>query len=169
MWDALRKAITLTAHWCERQQLSDWRQYSYNLRQLKRLMRSAQNKKRSVAKARQDKIDAQVTQAHRAYIDQARSHLDKIQTTLTKLTATASTELLQKIEIEGYIKHAERQIDQIERRVIKGEVIPHAEKVFSLFEPHTEWCARVRQAYRLSWVSKYASWKTSINSSCIIT
>jgi len=114
----------------------------YNLRQLKRLMRSAQNKKRSVAKARQDKIDAQVTQAHQAYIDQARSHLDKIQTTLTKLTATASTELLQKIEIEGYIKHAERQIDQIERRVIKGEVIPHEEKVFSLFEPHTEWISK---------------------------
>ena len=94
MWDALRKAITLTAHWCERQQLSDWRQYSYNLRQLKRLMRSAQNKKCSVAKARQDKIDAQVTQAHQAYIDQARSHLDKIQDTLTKrakLNAAAPT------------------------------------------------------------------------------
>jgi IS5 family transposase len=142
LWDSLRKVITLTAHWCERQQLSDWRQYSYNLRQLKRLMRSAQNKKRSKAKTRQDKIDAQVTQAHQAYIDQARSHLDKIQATLTKLTATASTELLQKIEIEGYIKHAERQIDQIERRVIKGEVIPHAEKVFSLFEPHTEWISK---------------------------
>jgi len=105
-------------------------------------MRSAQNKKRSKAKVRQDKIDAQVTQAHQAYIDQARSHLDKIQATLTKLTATAPTELLQKIEIEGYIKHAERQIDQIERRVIKGEVIPHAEKVFSLFEPHTEWISK---------------------------
>ena len=105
-------------------------------------MRSAQNKKRSVAKARQDKIDAQVTQAHQAYIDQARSHLDKIQTTLTKLTAIASTELLQEIEIESYIKHAERQIDQIERRVIKGEVIPHEEKVFSLFEPHTEWISK---------------------------
>ncbi len=104
--------ITLTAHWCARQQLSDWRQYSYNLRQLKRLMRSAQNKKRSKAKARQDRIDTQVTQAHQAYIDQARSHLDKIQATLTKLTATAPTELLQKIEIESYIKHAERRMDK---------------------------------------------------------
>jgi hypothetical protein len=144
LWDAMRKAITLTAHWCESQQLSDWRQYSYNLCQLKRLMRSAQNKKRCKAKAeaQQNKISAQITQAHRAYIDQAQCHLDKIQTTLTKLTATAPTELLQKIEIEGYIKHAERQIDQIERRVIREEVIPHAEKVFSLFEPHTEWISK---------------------------
>ena len=35
--------------------------------------------------------------------------------------------------------HAARQIDQIRRRVIEGQVIPHAEKVFSIFEPHTEW------------------------------
>ncbi len=53
LWDALRKAITLTAHWCEEQQLSDWQQYSYNLRQLKRLMRSAQNK--SAASLKHDK------------------------------------------------------------------------------------------------------------------
>ena len=38
-----------------------------------------------------------------------------------------------------YIAHAERQIDQIRRRVIEGESIPHAEKVFSIFEEHTEW------------------------------
>lgn len=42
-------------------------------------------------------------------------------------------------EIQGFIAHAERQIEQIERRVIHGEVIPHAEKVFSLFQQHTEY------------------------------
>ena len=38
--------------------------------------------------------------------------------------------------------HAERQIDQIRRRVIKGEKIPHEEKVFSVFEEHTEWISK---------------------------
>ncbi len=38
-----------------------------------------------------------------------------------------------------YIAHAERQIDQISRRVVDGETIPHHEKVFSIFEEHTEW------------------------------
>ena len=46
------------------------------------------------------------------------------------------------MEIQEYIHHAERQIDQIRRRVIHGESIPHAEKVFSLFEPHTEWISK---------------------------
>ena len=138
----MRKAITLTALWCESLRLSDWRQYRYNLRQLKRLMRSAQSKKRRKAKAEGQQEDAQMIQAYQAYIDQARCHLDKIQITLRKLSATTPTEVLQKMEIERYLQHAKRQIDQIERRVIKGEIIPHAEKVFSLFEPHTEWISK---------------------------
>ncbi len=42
-------------------------------------------------------------------------------------------------EIGKYVTHAERQIDQIRRRVVDGESIPHHEKVFSIFEEHTEW------------------------------
>ena len=34
----------------------------------------------------------------------------------------------------GYIDHARRQIDQIDRRLLQGERIPHQEKVFSIFE-----------------------------------
>jgi len=45
-------------------------------------------------------------------------------------------------EIKKFIKHGERQIDQIIRRIINGEKIPHGEKVFSLFEPHTEWISK---------------------------
>lgn len=30
----------------------------------------------------------------------------------------------------------------IDRRVLKGECIPHEEKVFSIFEPHTEWICK---------------------------
>jgi transposase, IS5 family len=140
LWDAMRKAVTLTAQWCESQQLSDWRQYRYNLRQLKRLLRCAQNKKRGEASVQSNNV--QITQAYQAYIDQAQYHVAKIQATLAKLTATTSTERLLRIEIEDYLQHAQRQISQIERRVFKEEVIPHAEKVFSIFEPHTEWISK---------------------------
>ena len=44
--------------------------------------------------------------------------------------------------LDDYVSHAERQIDQIRRRVLEGETIPHAEKVFSIFEPHTEWISK---------------------------
>ena len=45
-------------------------------------------------------------------------------------------------EVEGYVGHARRQIDQIVRRMLQGQRIPHEEKVFSIFEPHTRWCAQ---------------------------
>ena len=45
-------------------------------------------------------------------------------------------------ELQGYLIHAERQINQIRRRVLEGETIPHEEKVFSLFQPHTEWISK---------------------------
>lgn len=32
-----------------------------------------------------------------------------------------------------------KHIDLVERRILKGEQIPHSEKVFSIFEPHVEW------------------------------
>jgi hypothetical protein len=44
--------------------------------------------------------------------------------------------------LEDYLAHAERQIDQIRRRVLQGETIPHGEKVFSIFQPHTEWISK---------------------------
>ncbi len=51
-------------------------------------------------------------------------------------------DVVKKLEIEGFMAHAERQIDQIRRRVIQGQTIPHDEKVFSIFEPHTEWVSK---------------------------
>ena len=43
--------------------------------------------------------------------------------------------------IEGYVD-ALRQIDQVERRLVRGETIPHEEKVFSIFEEHTRWVSK---------------------------
>jgi IS5 family transposase len=41
-----------------------------------------------------------------------------------------------------YLLRAERQIDQISRRVIQVRYILHEEKVFSLFEGHTKWISK---------------------------
>ncbi len=47
---------------------------------------------------------------------------------------------LSKAEAAGYFAEQARiQIDPIGRRAFRGEDIPHAEKVFSIFEPHTRW------------------------------
>jgi IS5 family transposase len=48
--------------------------------------------------------------------------------------------LLRKLqqEITHYCQLGERVLDQTHRRVLEGEQVPNAEKVFSIFEPHTD-------------------------------
>lgn len=147
LFDAMRKVVTLTAELSDRYGISDWRQHAYNVRHMKRLMRAAQNKKRSHAKSeeQQAKRQASIEEAHQAYLDVAQRYLDKARDTLAMLEQrgfASELDSVLKIEIQGYMKHAIRQIDQTTRRVILGEVIPHAEKVFSIFEPHTEWICK---------------------------
>ncbi len=35
--------------------------------------------------------------------------------------------------------YLDKFIDHLDRRILKGEKIPHEEKVFSIFEEYTEW------------------------------
>ncbi len=84
LYDAIRKVIELDAELCKRHGSSDWRQYKYNVKQVKRLMRSAQNTKRSSAKTQEqkEKRDALIAQTHQKYIDVSQRYLNKACITL---------------------------------------------------------------------------------------
>lgn len=41
-------------------------------------------------------------------------------------------------ELRTYVERGQRVIDQSRRRVLQGETVPNAEKIFSIFEAHTE-------------------------------
>ncbi|NEP15263.1 MAG: ISNCY family transposase, partial [Symploca sp. SIO2C1] len=132
---------------CDTHDVTGWRQQAYNVRQVKRKMRAAQMKKRGGGKTEAQKArrHEQMVEAHRTYIDVAQQYLTKARLSLNTLEnkgLSKVTERLKVVEIEDYMAHAERQIDQIRRRVLEGEKIPHDEKVFSIFEPHTEWIVK---------------------------
>ena len=147
LYDAMRKVITLTARVCEAYAVPGWRQHAYNVKQLKRKMRTAQMKKRGGGntEAQKARRQEQLMEAHQIYIDTAQPYLDKARLSLNTLENKGLSKLTRGanlLEIEDYMAHADRQIDQIKRRVLRGESIPHDEKVFSIFEPHTEWVAK---------------------------
>ena len=65
---------------------------------------------------------------------------------LTELTENQSiTKEFSKVQqkrlsdIKYYLKMVKKHIDLVRRRILLGEKIPHADKVFSIFEPHVEW------------------------------
>jgi len=147
LMDAMRKTVTLTVRLCQAHGIAGWRQHAHILNKIKRHARTAQNKRRSKAKTPElvEKNQQALIQAHQDYLQVAQSALDKARASLAELKARADADplvLLQTQEIEGFMAHADRQIDQIRRRVILGETIAHEEKVFSIFQPHTEWISK---------------------------
>jgi len=141
LFDALRKTIVLIMKLCVQVGLTDWRQGLNKLKKAKRCFLKVQNMKRSSSKKAEKKAerDQMIINAHLLYLELATSVINKAKSTIASIVSPDITIYFKMLEIQKYILHAERQIDQIRRRVVEGETIPHHEKVFSLFEEHTEW------------------------------
>lgn len=141
LFDAMRTVVRLSSHACAKLGDTDWRQQRYRLRQLKRAFRQTQKTKPTQYKnaARLKANQEKVTRVYTAYIQQAQLLLLKAENTRNRLTKQGLMENITEQMLRQFMKDAYRQIDQISRRVLEGEVIPHEEKVFSLYERHTEW------------------------------
>jgi hypothetical protein len=147
LFDAVRKMISLIAIICSEVGITAWRQSHHNIIKVKRLLRGIQKLKRSTSKdeAKKQKRDQFIAAEHQSYIDVCQGFVLRAKETiriLRELGILSMNQQLRLITIEEYIHHAERQIDQIHRRVVLGEKIPHEEKVFSIFQTHTEWISK---------------------------
>ena len=144
LWDAVRKAIELTYQLCTKYGILGWRQFAYNLKIIKKFYRAAQQSKKARGKdvKQKQKVHDGIKQAHQSYVDLSLYYLTKVTQTIKDIEKNCHINLVDVVlidEIKKFVAHGQRQINQIIRRVINEEKIPHNEKVFSLFEPHTEW------------------------------
>lgn len=62
-------------------------------------------------------------------------------------------------ELERFEGLVERVVDQTERRVLKGESVPAAEKLVSLFEPHTSIIRRGKAGTRRQSMDTRCGWR----------
>jgi hypothetical protein len=144
LFDAMRKIIILIMHLCGQLNIGGWRQGKKGLRKIKQSFRKAQQIKRSTSKNKKKKAERNqlIVDAHLAYLELVQLFLDSVEESIAMIDPSDIMAQLKVQEIERYIAHAERQIDQIYRRVVEGETIPHHEKVFSIFQEHTEWIVK---------------------------
>ncbi len=142
--DAMRKVIYLVAALCLDAGVAGWRKSNFNFAKIKKLYRKCQKMKHSTS--RNEKLkkmrEALIIEAYEAYLELARLFLSRVRETLEVISEMDMKYMLQIVEIEHFMAHAERQIDQVERRGVNDETIPHDEKVFSIFEEHTEWISK---------------------------
>ena len=142
--DAMRKVILLTAMLCMKAGVTGWRNAVDNFKKVRQSYRKCQKMKHSTSRD-DDKKKAQedlTAEAFQAYLEVAGAFLGQARTALGDLAAKSREFGLEIAGIEHYMTHAERQIDQIGRRVMGGETIPHDQKVFSVFQEHTEWISK---------------------------
>ena len=144
LWDAIRKTLQTCAGLCEAHGLTEWRQSAHHLRQFKKRYRHVQKLKHSTSQdeSKRQTKDAAIREAHRDYLEQAGGYLQRARRTRWQLAHAQGVPAELLASLDAYVGHAERQIEQIRRRVLEGETIPHAEKVFSIFQPHTEWMSK---------------------------
>ena len=131
LWDAVRCLLRETGLTAEQYAVRGWRQWRHLSREVKKLF----NKVRSTRRAQRH------PERVAAYVERCRALVERAEATLDVLRGQGVGELRCR-SITGLAAHARRQIDQVERRLLRGETIPHEEKVFSIFEEHTRWVSK---------------------------
>jgi len=137
LWDAGLKCLVLLPRLAQHLEHSGWRKAYTGRKQLKTLLRTCGTISHGGGAQKCKRLDAAVT----AYLRKAYALEQKVFASLLALRPQALSVLEQSTlaEVEYYHEMLIKHLDLIDRRVLQGEPIPHAEKCFSLFEPHTEW------------------------------
>jgi len=143
IWDGARSMIRLAAGSSEFFGVSGWREHKSISRKIKSLSRRCQLIRKKSAKLEATKITKKKDEiaSVEAYRNAIVDLISKVKLTICSIIHDPlSISWIQ--EMEYFIMQTEKLLDQLIRRVVNGEKIPHEEKIFSLFEPHTEWIVK---------------------------
>ena len=139
--DGLRKVVMLAALLVEALGLEGWRQKKHLLRRIKKYLRQINRE----CKSKRAGIVERRRRAYQPYLKLARKLLRRARELVRqvqeggKSMVGGSVEVLgQAAELARYVSLSERVAENARRRVMKGESVPNEEKIFSVFEPHTE-------------------------------
>ncbi len=142
LWDAGRKCVCLIVKYRDQfgYALAGWRKAKDWRRQLKNLQRTASH---VVYRGGPNK-EARMKRAVREYLAVGRDLSLKVRASLSSL-CDQPVDLAHWEALEYFHRMLDKHLDLVDRRLLKEETIPAHEKVFSLFEPHTEWIQKGKQ------------------------
>ena len=139
LWDCARKCIgTVSKLMNKHKNIEGWRKIGNWRSEIKKLMRNLGQANRSGGKNKKEKVVA----CAEKYLGKARLLLKKLEEEKPKFPITDLGDLALIITLEHFMKLLEKHINLVDRRILKGEIIPHEEKMFSIFETYTEWITK---------------------------
>lgn len=133
--DGLRKIIPCCVDLAKEIDQTGWRQSKHLLKRVKEYVRTISQ----ISGSKSPRVKAGLAPAYQRLLDFAASILDRVRTLQTQ-AETASTVLSRALsaDLKHWIDLTEQVCDTANRRVLLGEKVPHSEKLFSLFETHTQ-------------------------------
>ncbi|MDA3892059.1 MAG: ISNCY family transposase [Salinivirgaceae bacterium] len=139
LWDASRKVLDIV-NWYTRKYPSTegWRKSHDWYSSLKNLSRAVGQASASGGKGKNERL----IQVAKQYFAKATALNTKINKTKDSLPLNDFADLAKMFELERFTELLNKHVDLVDRRLIKGEKIPHEEKIFSLFEQYTEWITK---------------------------
>lgn len=136
LWDCARKCLDTVSKFIEKyQELKGWRKLSNWRYELKGLMRELGKASSSGGKNKQDRMIG----VAKKYLSKSQAFLEKLDKDLAVFPQDDMEDISLIIVIEHFMVLMKKHIDLLNRRILKGETIPHEEKMFSIFETYTEW------------------------------
>lgn len=138
LWDSIRKSLSeiekLLKNYPE---IEGWGKISYWKKKAKNIYNQVRRTSHRGGKYKEKNLKSAV----RRYINMSREIYKKLQQFEKDIEGKESLfETLK--ELKYYVEMVSKHIDLLNRRIIKKEKIPHEEKIFSIFEPYTEWVSK---------------------------
>jgi hypothetical protein len=136
LWDAQRKCADLLLPMVQRAGLGGWRKCREWRRKLKGQMIGLTRLAGGGGPNKEQRKQA----AAQAYVQESYRFEEKVFTSIQALPVPQNPmEWAQREGLDYFHTMMIKQLDLVERRLLQGQTIAHEEKIFSLFEPHTEW------------------------------
>jgi len=136
LWDSARKCLDIVLKFLNKyKDIKGWRKIGNWRQEIKGLMRELGKTSSSGGQKRQEKV----VLAAKKYLNKARLLLGKLEKQTPDLPINDETDLFLVLVLEHFMTLIRKHIDLVDRRILKGETIPHEEKLFSVFETYTEW------------------------------
>ena len=139
LWDSARKSLDIMKLCGIKYNFYGWRKIHSWKSEIKDLSRSL-GKACSGKAANKDK---QITLVTQQYLAKARALEKKINESLEEnwlnIVSNPTLSVLIENELSFFMGMLFKHIDLVERRLIKKEIIQSCEKIYSIFELHTEW------------------------------
>jgi len=136
LWDSARKCLDQVSKFLAKYRgIERWRKLDNWRGEMKGLMRELGKASSSGGKGKQDRV----IYAAKKYLTKAKALIKKLNEELPNFPINDVVDLIITLTLEHFMVLVDKHINLLERRILKGEKIPHKEKLFSVFETYTEW------------------------------